>query len=201
MAKGIRCQVVLRRRRNEQWTLFIRLTKSGFSTFNANSTRGVGPTLTMRGGTCGTGHPATKPPPCMETGREQSRRALIGGGQGDCQTHRDAHRRRTLPHHNTDDAAGWQLSPASGTTRHDSETRQAGPIPTAGCADSAGSRRSSCAPATAGADLRGGVPDRLVWLPPKTGLSRCFGAYPQRDPTDRAEDRNRLAPSTLSMGH
>ena len=57
MAKGIRCQVVLRRRRNERWTPFIRLTRSGFSTFNANSTRGVGPPLMMRGGTCGIGSP------------------------------------------------------------------------------------------------------------------------------------------------
>src|ERR1700722_13986197 len=57
MAKGIRCQVVLRRRRNERWTPFIRLTRSGFSTFNANSTRGVGPPPMMRGGTCGNGSP------------------------------------------------------------------------------------------------------------------------------------------------
>src|SRR3979411_2565314 len=32
--------------------------RSGFSTFNANSTRGVGPIPMMRGGTCGAGLPS-----------------------------------------------------------------------------------------------------------------------------------------------
>jgi Reverse transcriptase (RNA-dependent DNA polymerase) len=57
MAKGNRCHVGLQRRRHERWTPFIRPTRSGFSTFNANSTRGVGPIPMMRGGTCGAGLP------------------------------------------------------------------------------------------------------------------------------------------------
>ena len=80
---------------------------------------------------------------------EQSRRALVGRGQSGSQAHRDARRRRTLSHHDTNEAPRWQLSPAAGATRDDSETRKA---------------------AAAGANLRGGVPARLVRLPSEAGI-------------------------------